>query len=148
MTHEQTRARELVLQVYEARRSHVRVSPSWLATECMQTLDPERTSHPIEYTMAHLQFRQLARNICSGRWEREDSVAGDIDQHELFPDLQTRYPVAGRSADQEPEYVLLEHMTEADVTFNVSRLRSEARAKLKHADALEAWGNSRPSVAA
>lgn len=148
MTHEQTKARELILRLYEARRSHVRVSPSWLATECMQSLDPDRASHPIEYAMAHLQFRQLARSICSGRWERTD--ASEIaEQHDLFPDLQTRYPAAGRSADQEPEYVLLEHMSVEDIAFNVSRLRSEANAKLKHADSLEAWGKSRsPAEAA
>jgi hypothetical protein len=36
-------------------------------------------------------------------------------------------------------YRLLENLTDADVTFNVKRLRSEASAKLKHADALGAW---------
>jgi hypothetical protein len=51
-----------------------------------------------------------------------------------------KYPFATMEVGQ---YVLRDHMTDDDVTFNVTRLRSEARAKLAHADALEAWGRSR-----
>jgi hypothetical protein len=35
--------------------------------------------------------------------------------------------------------VYLAQLTEADVRYNVARLRKEAEAKLKHADALEIW---------
>ena len=145
MTNEELKAREMVERVYELRRSQVRVSPSWLATEVMQMLDPERSSHPIEYAMAHLQFRQLARAAFAGRWEKPAS-GSRTEQHDLFPDLQTRYPIGNRSEGQEPEYVLLEHMTEDDVAFNVARLRSEARAKMAHADALEAWWDMRAAA--
>lgn len=47
---------------------------------------------------------------------------------------------------QEPEYILRERMTDNDVAFNVARLRNEARAKLAHADALEAWGRNRQAA--
>jgi hypothetical protein len=141
MTNEEIKAREMVERVFELRRLQVRVSPSWIATEVMQMLDPARASHPVEYAMAHLQFRQLARAICAGRWDKETSDE-TVEQHDLFPILQTRYPVS-RSRGEEPQYVLLEYMTDEDVGFNVTRLRSEAIAKLKHADALEAWGRSR-----
>jgi len=147
MTHEETKARELLAGIYERHQHKVFVSPSWLATEAMQILDPSHRSHPIEYTMAHLQFRQLARSVCSGRWERE-RPGETTEQHDLFPVLQKRYPRAGRSSEQEPEYVLLEHMSGADVRFNVGRLRKEAVGKMRHADALEAWGASRPQAAA
>jgi hypothetical protein len=146
MTNEELKARELVERVYELRRSELRVSPSWLATEVMQMLDPSRSSHPLEYAMAHLQFRQLARAAFSGRWEKETSDRA-ADQHDLFPELQKRYPIGNRSEGQEPEYVLLEHMTDEDIAFNCARLRSEALAKLSHADALEAWGKSRKAAA-
>lgn len=141
MTHEETKARELLASIYERRRTEVRVSPSWLATEAMMRLDPSRASHPIEYALAHLQLRQLARALCAKRWEKDDQ--GETEQHELWPQLQARYPVVRTSADQEPEYVLLEHMSGEDISFNVARLRSEAEAKLMHADAFEAWGKSR-----
>jgi hypothetical protein len=42
----------------------------------------------------------------------------------------------------EPEYVRLEEMSRADIAFNVKRLRREGRAKLAHADALEAFGRT------
>jgi hypothetical protein len=38
---------------------------------------------------------------------------------------------------------LLEEMSDSDIAFNVQRLRKEGKAKLKHADALEAFGLDR-----
>ena len=135
--------REMVQRVYDMYRDRVSVSPTWLATECMMQLDPERRSHALEYKMAHLQFRQIARGICAGHWEAPDEEAGE--EHDLFPDLQKRYPIH-RPKDSEPEYVLLEHLSGIDIAFNVGRLRSEAVAKLKHADALEAYGKAREAA--
>jgi len=145
MTNEETKAREILMSVYEARRDHDRISPTWLATEVMQKLDPLRTSHPIEYAMANLQFRQLARSILAARLERAEP--GHVDQHPLFPNLQAHYPSAVLSASDEPEYIRLELMTDEDVSFNVERLRKEAASKLKHADALEAWAANRKKAA-
>ena len=51
-----------------------------------------------------------------------------------------------RQAPSEPEYVLLEHLTDEDVKFNVNRLRKEADAKLHHATALEAWWQKRDAA--
>lgn len=148
MTNEEKKARELILSIFEVRRMADRVSPNWLATEAMQSLDPLRTSHPLEYAMAHLQFRQLARGICAGTFEPDEPrEAGGDDQHEMFPVLQRMYPKARSSSKEEPEYVRLELLTDEDIRFNVERLRSEAVAKLKHADALEAWAASRKKAA-
>jgi hypothetical protein len=144
-THEESKARELLERLYERRRETVDVSPSWLATEAMWELDPERKSHPLEYSLAHLQLRQIGRAICAGRWERPVDDEGE--QHDLFPDLQRRYPIAGRIGDQEPEYRLLDYLTDEDIAFNVSRLRKEALSKQRSADALEAWGRSRKQAA-
>ncbi len=82
----------------------------------------------------------------SSQWQKladvpEDKFESDgieTEQDDLFPALQSRYPVA-HSSDTEPEYVLLDHLTEADAMFNVNRLRREGEAKLHHADALESW---------
>jgi hypothetical protein len=109
----------------------------------MVLLDPEKETQrnrPLIYLASHLQLRQIARELC------RKSYAGDEEskrQHELFPDLQWRYPSARSKEQEEPEYVRLEHLEEVDVDYNVARLRKEGRAKLKHADSLEAWGLQR-----
>jgi hypothetical protein len=144
MSNDEQKLRVVLLDIYERRSEEIRVSPSWLATEAMVTLDGEHHSPPLVYLAAHLQLRQLARSICRRKFEDGDD---DTEQHELFPNLQKRYPAA-HSPDSEPEYVLLDHLSKDDVTFNVHRLRSEAQAKLRHADALEAWWQNRPQAAA
>ena len=42
-------------------------------------------------------------------------------------------------------YVELENMTDADIRWNVERLRNEAKAALNHADALERYGETKLS---
>lgn len=137
---DETKLIELVARVVELRRTQVRISPSWVATEAMLLLDPDKQTQrdrPLIYLASHLQLRQIARELC------RKSYAGDEDskrQHELFPDLQWRYPSARSKNLEEPEYVRLEHLEQTDVDYNVARLRKEGQAKLKHADSLEAWG--------
>lgn len=144
MCRDEQKLRLVLLGIYERRSDEIRISPSWLATEAMNNLDAEKRSPALVYEAAHLQLRQIARSICRRKVE-EDSE--ETEQHELFPNLQKRYP-AVHTADAEPEYVLLEHLTEEDVAFNVRRLRAEADAKLHHADALEAWWQDRGKSAA
>jgi len=148
MTEEQ-KLHALLDRIYEARKTQSRVSPLWLATEAMQELDPQRSTHPLIYLAANLQFRQIARDILRKRFEPDeetDRIEKSQSQHELFPDLQRRYPAA-RKRGQEPEYVLLEDLADEDVRFNIHRLRQEARAKLDHARALEAWWKNRQHMA-
>lgn len=47
-----------------------------------------------------------------------------------------------RKGDNDPAFVKLEEMTDADIRWNVERLRNEAKAALKHANALEQYGNN------
>jgi hypothetical protein len=58
------------------------------------------------------------------------------------PGLQQRYPSFKRGAS-EREYVRLEQMSDADIAFNVARLRKEGAAKSKHADALEQFARDK-----
>ena len=62
--------------------------------------------------------------------------------------LQQRYPCAPTESDEGPAYILLDLMSDEDINYNVGRLRKEARAKLEHADALEAYGMERRHRAA
>ena len=123
-----------------------RISPNWVATEAMHLLDPERVAPRAVYLGCHLHMRQLAREQLRGKYEtgKDDDSS---DQHDLFPGLQKRYPAAKSSLD-DPVYILLEEMTETDVGWNIARLRAEAGAKLRHADALKAWWDQRPGAAA
>jgi hypothetical protein len=110
----------------------------------MLLLDGGRVSPALVYTGCHLQLRQIAREFLRGKYEPDGETEDDA-QHELWPDLQRRYPTAKTARTPDPEYVLLEHLNDADVGYNLARLRSEAVAKLRHADALEAWWRSHPN---
>lgn len=136
---------DIVARIIDEYRGEPRISPSWVATQAMAELDPDRSSVRLVYLGCHLELRQIARSVLRMRFEDEDGRDDDDDptrQHELFPELQWRYPTA-RSRDAEPEYVRLEFLTDGDIQFNVERLRREGRSKLAHADALEAHGRGR-----
>ena len=131
--------RTVVLTVYDRCANAVRINPAWLATQVMNELDPEKTTPQLVYIAAHLQLRQLARAVCRGKFEDDGE---EQESSDLFPDLQRRYPAA-HSPESEPEYVLLEHLSDADVCFNVDRLRKEATKKMRHANALQSWWRAR-----
>jgi hypothetical protein len=135
--------RDVLLAIYERRSDEIRISPAWLATEAMAKLDGDKRSPSLVYQAAHLQLRQLARSVCRNKFEGDSH---ETDQHEMWPDLQTRYPAA-HSPDAEPEYVLLEHLTEEDVQYNYHRMYAEAETKMRRADALLAWWKSRARAA-
>jgi hypothetical protein len=132
---EEKELQQVLSVVFERRKNDIQISPAWLATETMHELDPENVSPRLVYVAAHLELRQLARALCRRTVE-------DSEQHELFPHLQRRYPIAHESG-AEPVYKVLEHLTNADLIFNVRRLRAEASAKTAHSDALEAYRESR-----
>jgi hypothetical protein len=140
----------IIAKIIETRRSETRISPAWVATEAMIVLkaewmrEPDDEGYPLVYLAAHLELRQIAREKLREKFE--PAWDEDKDTHPLFPELQWRYPVS-RPKGVEPKYVLLEHLTGADVSFNVNRLRVDARSRLAHADALEAWGRDRPRAA-
>lgn len=144
---EQQKLSVVLQKVYERRSDELRISPAWLATETMAELDPDKRAPEMVYHAAHLQLRQLAREICRGKWDINLEDENGPEQHQLFPDLQKRYPVA-HGLNVEPEYVLLEDLEEADVRFNVQRMRRTSGKLQKHADALEAWWATRQSARA
>lgn len=141
---ESQRAYRIVAQIYERCRGQDEVSPAWLATQVMVEIGADRAQNEAEYLLAHLQARQIARSFCRERFEEDATALRD----DLFPEsLQHRYPRKPTAHGEEPVYVLRELMTDEDVVFNVDRLRKEAEAKLRHADALEAWHRQRRAAA-
>lgn len=147
MTHEESQLAEIVARIIDIRRTQVRVIPSWIATEALKEIDPTNRSHPLVRTGCHLQLRQIARAQCRQLFEGDDSEDDSEPEFTGFKELQWRYPAAHSKGKPEPEYVLLEHLNNADVDYNVQRLRREGRSKLAHADALEAWGRGRKRLA-
>ncbi len=122
------------------------IMPAWVANSAFQQIDPEQLS-PVRVKLAALQaLKQIARQQLRGKFEPTNN--DDALQHQLFPDLQVRYPLARQTSDGEPIYIKLELLTDADRMWNVNRLRAEAGTKLKHADALEQWGLERKFLAA
>lgn len=144
MTREESQLAEIVARIIDIRRGQVRINPSWIATEALKEIDPAGRSVDLVRLGCHLQLRQIARAEC--RTLFEDSEDGDEPRFSGFEGLQWRYPTARSKRNEEPEYVLRDQMTNDDVEYNVGRLRREGRAKLAHADALEAWGRSRSAA--
>lgn len=135
---------EVIRSVYNAHSDRPALNPAWLATEAMHVIDFARDLNEIGYLGCHLQFRQIARGFCRKHFEPDQSAEDD-----LFPGtLQQRYPQRPAPDETEPVYTLLDLLTEEDTRYNIQRLRKEARAKLMHADALEAWANRRFSKTA
>lgn len=130
-------------KIYEKRKDMAMFDPSWFATEALTELDPDLSGHDDARVLAHLHLRQIAREVLRRKFEIS---CDETEKHDMFPDLQAHYPAA-RTKGEEPRYIKLEHMAVEDVEFNVHRLRGEAEAKLKHADALEAWWQSRLAAA-
>jgi hypothetical protein len=141
MTHEESQLADIVARIIDIRRGQVRIYPSWIATEALREIDPTNRSIELVRLGCHLQLRQIARAQCRKLFE--DSEDDDEPRFSGFEGLQWRYPSARSKGETEPEYVLRDHMTNNDVKYNVARLRREGRAKLAHADALEAWNRSR-----
>ena len=107
-----------------------------LAEAVLKFIDPGSISPALVRHAAVLELRQLARAICRARYE-ENQKQHEVEQSgDLFDfELQPRYP-AQRDGDE--AYVLRLHLTIDERRENSARLRSEAKTKLRHANALDA----------
>jgi hypothetical protein len=130
---------DTVGRIIDERREQKIVSPSWVATEALAVIEPNLETARPAYELSHATLRQIARSLLRGKFEPNDSSE---EKHDLFPDLQKRYPIK-KASGEEPVYVVLEEMSDADIAFNVKRLRQEGAQKIRHADALEAFRRTR-----
>lgn len=135
----------VIATIYERNRELPSISPAWLATAGMQTIRFPRTLHALGYVGCHLQLRQIARKYCRKAFDPVDGADGE-GQEEMFPEtLQERYPLRPKRGE-EPQYVMLEFLSDQDVDYNIARMRRASLALQKHSDALEAWKRERPKV--
>lgn len=113
------------------------ISPAQLAQHTYAVIDPGEVSPDLVQVAAILALKQMARAICRARNLKEQQEVEDLDRQDtLFDDdLQPRYP-ADREEDE--VYVLRERLSYEERLIIIAKLRAEANAKLKHAEALEA----------
>lgn len=115
------------------------LSPAAIAVACLEQHGAAELDPVIRYA-AYEHIKNMARKALAGRFaiDGTDNAAYD-EQGELFTGhLQDRYPIP-RKQDEEPVYKLRDELTDDEVEWNVGMLKRSARARLKHADALQAW---------
>lgn len=114
------------------------VNPAVVAAHVYAELDAAAISPTLVQYTSVLELRQLARSVCRKKYEDDDSAAVQV---EMFDGaLQPKYP-AERNGER--VYVPRAQMTVDEYNFNITRLRTEAMAKAKHADALQAERDER-----
>jgi hypothetical protein len=135
---------EVVKAAYEWRRHKSSISPLILANEAMERINFAPELHALGYRGCHLYMRQIARQFCRRHFEPTEIIDRSGD---LFPEtLRERYPLPPK-AGEEAEYVLLEDLPDAAITYNVERIRRASFALQKHSDALEAYRLNRRRAA-
>ena len=126
---------QIIADIYDQQKDNPSVNPISLANAAMDEIHFPRRLHELGWIGCHLQLRQIARSFCRQQFD----PTGFRVQDDLFPEtLHERYPTRTK-ANEEPEYVLLDQLSDDDVLYNVERMRRAAFALQRHADALEAW---------
>jgi len=120
------------------------IGPAAVASEAMKTLDKKAAAPVVVAWGCNLQCRHAARDILRHKFDPTDEEDTDdtVEQHPLFPDLQTRYPTK-RGGGRDSEYILLEHLTDAEIDYNATRMERSANKLLHHRDSLIAYKESR-----
>jgi hypothetical protein len=130
---------------YEAFSDAIIVSPTGLAHRVFDAFSSGEEELHIQYaSLEHL--KHMARVFLAKRKDpdADESEAyarqGALDLGVSFSGkLQDRYPLP-RKEGEEPVYKLRHELTEEERAYNVASLRKAGRARLEHADALEAEG--------
>ncbi len=134
MTDDARKLRDILQGIIESFKDDKDISPSVLATAALLKLDPEKKTIPIIYIAAHLELRQISRQILAGHQDRRD----DYEYLLLEDGLQDRYPIA-RKKDEEPLYRKRNELTDADKEFTLMALSKKAAGYQRHYDLFAAW---------
>lgn len=134
--HPEVNAHHLCRKIIEAQWEEGRpISPSSVATEMLTRF---RDSDPTVTYHCFLDFKQIARGFLRRVFREKEEK---MEQQALFGGLlQARYP-AKRNDDE--VYARPDDLSDAEVLYNVKRLKNEARAKDDHAVALLGYLNQR-----
>lgn len=125
----------------DAMGAAIALSPTAVALAVQRTFSDSRIEPRLQYTSLE-HIKQMARKALAGRYE-PDGEQNESHQDELFSGhLQDRYPTP-RIRDADPLYKHREALTKDELLWNVTQLRKSASARLRHADALQAWADDR-----
>lgn len=132
---------DAINQEIEAFGDAMAIQPTSIALAVQDKFAQGKLQPHIQYTsLEHL--KHMARRVMAGRFE-PDGEDNPVHQGELFSGtLQDRYPVP-RQRGTEPTYKRREDLSDFELRWNVDQLRKSASARMKHADALLAWADSR-----
>lgn len=121
--------------------SAIALSPTTVALAVQRHFSNAPMEPHLQYlSLEHL--KHMARRALAGRYE-PDGEQNEAHQGDMFSGhLQDRYPIP-RQKGTEPVYKHRESMTVAELDWNVALLRKSANARLRHADALQAWTDGR-----
>jgi hypothetical protein len=128
--HAITREMTAVTVFPEAAALDIADSGSWQATPLLSTLNRSWT-----------ETGELAGEIQHDPDSDENPVHGQQTSFAFSGQLQDRYPIP-RGAGADPAYKLRHLLTAAEREWNVQQLRKSGRARMEHADALEAEGQA------
>ena len=121
------------------------IRPDTLALRTVAAFNGESADPHVRYGCTE-HFKQMARRLLANRYD-PDGAENDAHQGDMFSGhLQQRYPIP-RSANEEPEYRLRELLTPDELDWNIGQLRKSADARLRHADALQSYRDSKVMAA-
>jgi hypothetical protein len=135
---------DAVGRMVDVTKDAISVSPDSVASGAMQILRFDYGLHNAGWYGCYQHLLELARARLRGRFDPAARAKLYLDgQSDLFGDaLQDRYPRRPRrefdGSWADPEYVLREHLSEADRWFNIDRLDHVSGATRRHRNALEA----------
>lgn len=93
-------------------------------------LDPEKKLLNLEiYSLSIKQVNNMVRSELNKMHGRPKDAQGN-----LLPSLQKYYPGSDKQS-----YIRLEQMSEADLIYNIHRLREEGKTKIAHSKDLEEY---------
>ena len=127
--------------------SQIAISPTLLAVRTFDAFSSTQTEIHIEWSSVE-HFKSLARRMLARQYEH-DSDENEAYQGDMFSgELQDRYPVP-RAKGEDPIYKHRSTLTRDELDWNISQLRKSADARLRHADALQAYRDDiAPSLSA
>lgn len=120
------------------------IGPSTVAMRTLDHYARDGIEVHVEYASRE-HLKQMARGVLAHEHDPLQRIADSVDDQTIdaFAELlQDRYPIQV-SKGSEPQYRKRASLSDADVRWNVKRLRKGANGLLQHADALLAWHESR-----
>lgn len=119
----------------------VSISPTTIALRVHSEFGSDSESPHIQYASIE-HFKQMARKALAGKFSTQ-AHESNVYMDDLFSGhLQTRYPIP-TPRGQEPVYKSRDALTNEELDWNIEQLRKSAMSRLQHADALQAYRDSR-----